>query len=251
MAGDRVAAYLRALFDLTGRVALVTGGNQGIGLGIARALAWAGTHVVVGNRRAAGGAASAVALDVSRQTSAREVVAQAVRDHGGLDILVNNTGVLVRKPAEGLAEGEVESLLSVKVKGRLPRGPCRRGGGAAERAGPDHQYFFRRGYRGQPEPRPLHGYQGRSEPTHPGPGDGVAPLPHLRQRHRPGTIRTPINDPFLGADTAHPRGQLAQIPQGRLAMPDDVGALAVFLVSAATGHVMGQTIFVDGGRTTH
>src|SRR3990167_8236108 len=98
-------------FDLTGNVAIVTGGNGGIGLGMARGLAAAGARVVVAARnrdksRAApaelaklGGAAPlAIAVDVTDEASVTALVRGTVENCGRLDILVNNAGTNIRKP---------------------------------------------------------------------------------------------------------------------------------------------------------
>src|SRR5262249_54091881 len=100
---------LMTMFDLTGRVAIVTGGNGGIGLGMARGLAAAGASVAVAARNA-GKAAAAVAelggksmfipLDVSDEDSCRAVIDQTAERFGRLDILVNNAGTSIRKPPE-------------------------------------------------------------------------------------------------------------------------------------------------------
>ena len=94
-----------SLFDLTGRVALVTGGNGGIGLGIARGLAGAGASVVIAGRNPAknakakaelealGAKAIALEVDVTDEAACRAMVDQAAAHFGGLDILVNNAGV--------------------------------------------------------------------------------------------------------------------------------------------------------------
>jgi 2-deoxy-D-gluconate 3-dehydrogenase len=97
------------LFDLSGRVAIVTGGNGGIGLGMAKGMAAAGAIVIVAGRDAAknktavkelqalGATASAIRVDVLQEDSCRALVSETVKQHGRLDILVNNAGMSIRK----------------------------------------------------------------------------------------------------------------------------------------------------------
>jgi 2-deoxy-D-gluconate 3-dehydrogenase len=101
------------LFDLTGKVAIVTGGNGGIGLGMARGLAGAGATVVLSGRnaekgdkaaRALGGECIFISADVTRKAACQKLVADTVAKFGRLDILVNNAGIAIRKnPAPSCA----------------------------------------------------------------------------------------------------------------------------------------------------
>jgi 2-deoxy-D-gluconate 3-dehydrogenase len=105
-------------FDLKGRVAVVTGGNGGIGLGMARGLAKAGASIAVAGRNAGknaaavkalealGAAAVAIEADVLREASCRELVDRAAQHFGRLDILVNNAGIAVRKPPQAYTAEE-------------------------------------------------------------------------------------------------------------------------------------------------
>jgi 2-deoxy-D-gluconate 3-dehydrogenase len=100
------------LFDLSGRVAVITGGNGGIGLGMGLGMAMAGATIVVAGRDAAknqaavkqiqgaGAKASAIAVDVLKEQSCRALVSDTMKAHGRLDILVNNAGVNIRKQPE-------------------------------------------------------------------------------------------------------------------------------------------------------
>ena len=103
------------MFDLTGKVAVVTGGNGGIGLGMATGLAQAGAHVVIVGRNAAksaqavdglrqaGWQADAVHADVTHEAAVNALFATVVQRHGRVDILVNNAGSTVRKLPQDLS----------------------------------------------------------------------------------------------------------------------------------------------------
>jgi len=111
------------LFDLSGRVAVITGGNGGIGLGMAKGMAAAGATIVVAGRdvaksgaavkelEAAGGKATAIPVDVLQETSCRALVDQTVKAHGRLDILVNNAGMSIRKQPEQYTLAEWHTVL--------------------------------------------------------------------------------------------------------------------------------------------
>lgn len=117
-------------FDLTGRRALVTGGNRGLGLAIAHALAAAGAHVVLGVRdpdgaeqplraiRAEGGSASSITLDVTQLDEARAAI-DAASDDGVFDILVNNAGGGVNGPAIDVTEADFDAVWSLNVRSAL------------------------------------------------------------------------------------------------------------------------------------
>ena len=116
-----------SLFDLNGRVALVTGGNGGIGLGMARGLAGAGAAIAIAGRNAAKSEAAAAELaklgtktavvsgDVTDEAQCRRLVEETVARLGRLDILVNNAGINVRKPAQELAMAEWREVLDTNL----------------------------------------------------------------------------------------------------------------------------------------
>src|SRR5262249_18310060 len=107
-----------SLFDLSGRIAIVTGGNGGIGLGMAEGLASAGAIVVLAGRNAkkgqaaveriaqAGGKAEFAEVDVTNEASCRALIDATAARHGRLDILVNNAGTDIRKTPEKLSTAE-------------------------------------------------------------------------------------------------------------------------------------------------
>ena len=115
------------MFDLNGKVALVTGGNGGIGLGMALGLARAGARVVVAARnaeksaaavaqlQAAGSDSFALAADVTNEASVQALFDQIGERCGRLDILVNNAGTTVRKPVDQLALAEWHSVMDTNL----------------------------------------------------------------------------------------------------------------------------------------
>src|ERR1700747_568552 len=115
------------MFDLTGKVALVTGGNGGIGLGMARGLAQAGASVAIAARKPAqaaravaalqklGAKATFIELDVVDEASCRGAISKTVAAFGRLDILVNNSGTTVRKPPEALTAEEWRLVIETNL----------------------------------------------------------------------------------------------------------------------------------------
>src|SRR3989338_7269413 len=119
------------MFNLTGRVALITGGRRGMGKAHAHALAAQGAKVaitdidlneceVVGEEvRSKGGEARCYKLDVSNASEVDSVIGKIVKDFGRLDILVNNAGIFFSKPALELTEEDWDKLLSINLKGEF------------------------------------------------------------------------------------------------------------------------------------
>ena len=115
------------MFDLTGKVAIVTGGNGGIGLGMAKGLAKAGARVVVAGRnaekskaavrelQALGCDALSINVDVADEASVESMIAETVQRCGRLDILVNNAGVNIRKPAHELSLDEWRRVIDINL----------------------------------------------------------------------------------------------------------------------------------------
>jgi 2-deoxy-D-gluconate 3-dehydrogenase len=118
---------MRALFNLAGRVALVTGGNGGIGLGFARGLAWCGAAVMVAGRDQAkntaavaelqglGATADGVTVDVTSKESLAAMVAATVARFGRLDILVNNAGTNIRRRPEEVSLEDWHTVLNTNL----------------------------------------------------------------------------------------------------------------------------------------
>ena len=116
-----------SMFDLKGKVAIVTGGNGGIGLGMATGLAQAGASIVVAGRDAGknatavkaieqtGAKAIAIGVDVTKEHSCRALVADTVKQFGRLDILINNAGTNIRKQPQDYQLAEWEMVLTTNL----------------------------------------------------------------------------------------------------------------------------------------
>jgi 2-dehydro-3-deoxy-D-gluconate 5-dehydrogenase len=117
------------LFDLTGRVAIVTGGNGGIGLGLAAGMAQAGASIVVAGRNEAknaeavkkleglGAKALGLPVEVSDEASCRAMVEAAASRMGRVDILVNNAGIAIRKPPEAYTLDDWRKVIDINLTG--------------------------------------------------------------------------------------------------------------------------------------
>ena len=243
-------------FDLSGRVAIVTGGNGGIGLGMARGLARAGAAVaVVGRNReksreaasSLGERAFSLEADVTRTSEVEAMVAEVAERAGRIDILVNNAGINVRKRPEDLAESEWRSVLDTNLTSAfLCSKACHphmraAGGGKILNNGSMMSLF------GAPWTPAYASSKGgivqltKSLATA-WAVDGIQVNCFL-----PGWIDTDLTRRAREqVPELHDR-VLARTPAGRWGEIDDFQGIAVFLASRASDFVTGAVITVDGG----
>lgn len=253
--------YTESMFDLTDRVALVTGGRRGMGKAHALALARQGAKVavtdiderecqaVVDEITGAGGTAACYAMDVSDAKQVDNVIGKIASEFRRLDILVNNAGIYQPKPALELTEEEWERTIHINLKGQFL---------CAQRAAREMQKnewgriinisSIASGQTGV-------GIAGGAHYT--ASKGGVialtetlavewAPLGILVNSIAPGAIDTPMASvdkiPKEMIDVT-----LAKIPLKRFGKPEEVAALVVFLASEEAGYITGATYYVDGG----
>lgn len=234
-------------FSLTGRTALVTGANTGIGQAIAVALAQAGAEVIASGRRdcdetlALMGSGRSLRLDFADPMAARDVFADQ-----RIDILVNNAGIIRRDDAVDFSEADWDAVMDVNLKALFFT--CQAFARAA----------LPRGMGKIINIASLLSFQGGIRvPSYTASKHGVAGLTKLMANEwaarglnvnaiAPGYIET-NNTEALRADPDRNRAILERIPAGRWGRPEDIAQTAVFLAAPASDYINGAILNVDGG----
>ncbi|MFT0737052.1 2-dehydro-3-deoxy-D-gluconate 5-dehydrogenase KduD [Ralstonia sp. L16] len=251
--------YLQSasLFDLTGKVAIVTGSNTGLGAGMATALAAAGCDIVGANRsdpaetaarvEAAGRRFVDVRADLSSLQPIDSIVEAAMDTFGRVDVLVNNAGIIRRCDALEFSEADWDAVIDVNLKGVffLSQAVARQ--------------FVQQGGRGKIiNVASMLSFQGGIRvPSYTASKSGVLGLTRLLANEwagrginvnaiAPGYMETD-NTAQLREDRQRSEEILARIPAGRWGVPEDLAGAVVFLASAASDYVHGHTLAVDGG----
>ena len=251
---------MHSMFDLSGKVAIVTGASRGIGEAIARAYADAGAAVVLGSRkqealeevarsiREGGGRALAVAAHVGKPEDVSRLVAMAVSEYGGVDILVNNAATNPHfGPLLDASERQWQKILDVNLMGYVRMAQVcvpemrKRGGGkiinVASVAGL--------------RPQPGMGVYCVSKA-------GVLMLTQVLAVElaedniqvnalAPGFVKTRFSRPIWDNPAIY-EAVLRAIPQRRMASPEELVGLALYLASDASSFTTGATFVVDGGQ---
>ena len=246
-------------FDLAGRVAVVTGGNGGIGFGMAQGLAAAGARVVIAARNqeksaaavaqlTEGGAAAAfVPLDVADPESCRAMLAAAKARFGRLDILVNNAGMSIRKPPESYSVEEWRAVLDTNLTGAFVCAQAaypamqEAGGGKIINIGSMMAIF------GAAYAVPYAASKGAIVQMTRSLATAWAKDNIQVNAVLPGWIDTELTVGARRQVEGLNERVLARTPAGRWGDPKDFAGIAVFLASAASDFVTGTAIPIDGG----
>lgn len=255
------------MFELKGKVALVTGARQGMGRTHALALAGQGARVIVTNRTiegcqavvdeivSKGGEAVCFGMDVTNKADIDRVFDEVINKYGRLDILINNAGIFVPKPALEITEEEWDKMLGINLKGEFlcaqraakemmknnpPLGGGRiinissiaSGGMGIGFSGAAHYAASKGGVIGMTETLSAE----------------WAELGINVNAIAPGAIDTPmVREPGKELGKEINEEIMTRVPLKRIGKPEEVSAMVVFLASEEASYITGSTFYVDGG----
>jgi gluconate 5-dehydrogenase len=257
----KVALNVKKLFDLTGRVAIVSGGSMGLGLQMAESLAEMGANLVLCARkkdrceeaaetlRSHGIQVLALACDVKDKAAIQQVAAETLAKFGRIDILINNAGVSWGTPVEEMTLEQWDKVLSTNLTGTFLFCQAVGKAMAAQASGKIINIASVAGLGGASADLQAIGY-------HASKGGVIAFTKDLACKWAPHNIQ--VNAIAPGWFPTHMSGWiighrkdslLAKIPLGRFGGDHDLKGAAVFLASDASAYVTGHVLVVDGGQT--
>ncbi len=245
-----------ALFDLTGKRALVTGSSQGIGLALARGLAAAGAEVVLNGRDLEKLAAAvalvpgarALAFDATDHAAVRAAVDGFEAEVGAIDILVNNAGMQYRAPLEEFPEEAFQRLLQVNIASVFNVGQACARHMIARGAGKIVNICSVQTALARPGIAPYTATKGAVGNLTKGMATDWAKHGLQCNAIAPGYFDTPLNAALV-ADPAFSAWLEKRTPAGRWGKVEELVGACVFLSSAASSFVNGHCLYVDGGIT--
>lgn len=245
------------MFDLTGKVALVTGGSRGIGRATAIALAKQGAHVVVnyvkGEEEArrvvreieeAGGKAEALGFDVANMTATEDAITALAKRLGRLDIVVANAGIAIDGLVVRVKEEEIDRTLAVNVKGAIG---CAKGALKTMMRARTGRIVFLSSIVGEMGNGGQAVYSASKAAL-------IGLTKTLAREYASRNITVNVVTPgFIETDMTSTmtedarKGMLSAIPLGRTGKPEDIAAAIVFLCSDEASYITGETLRVNGG----
>jgi len=243
--------------DLTGKVAMVTGAGRGLGKAIADVLASRGAHVIINDRtlepaqdaaqaiQNRGERASAIAFDVAEPDQVETAFQKACKDHGRVDILINNAGIGDFVSFPEISPEKWDRMLNIHLKGSFNCCQAVLAGMKEQRYGKIVNISSVAGKRGD--------FIGNAHYTAAKAGIigltkslalYAAPFGINVNAIAPGLIATELSD---GMSNEMKATTISRIPAGRLGLPEEIGRATAFLVSDDASYVFGETLSVNGG----
>jgi NAD(P)-dependent dehydrogenase (short-subunit alcohol dehydrogenase family) len=243
--------------DLSGKIAVVTGAGRGLGSAIAEVLADRGAHVILNDRtlepareaaesiRGQGGNASPIAFDVADATQVEDAFRQILRDHGRVDILINNAGIGDFVSFPEISSEKWDRMINIHLKGSFNCCQAVLAGMKAQKYGKIVNVSSVAGKRGD--------FIGNAHYTAAKAGIigltkslalYAAPFGINVNAIAPGLVATELSDEMSSEMKAT---TISRIPAGRLGRPDEIARAAAFLVSEDASYIFGETLSVNGG----
>jgi len=249
-----------SLFDISGRLALVTGSSRGLGLALATGLAQHGARVILHGRdpealvrardqvAAEGAAPAVVSFDVTDAAAVREGVAALIAEHGVPDILVNNAGIQRRAPFNEFDPGDWDDVVAANlssafyVSQQITRGMAERGSGKVVNIGSVQSLLARQTI------APYSATKGGLAMLTKGMAADLARFDIQVNAISPGYFATEMNRALV-EDEAFNAWVIERTPARRWGRFEELVGTLVYLCSDASSFVSGQNVFVDGGMT--
>ncbi len=247
-------------FDLSGKVALVTGAYRGLGFAIARGLGEAGATVVLNGRKAealdaavktltdAGLRASKCVFDVADGAAVRAGVAAIEREHGHLDIVVNNAGIQRRGPLVDFKQQDWDDIIATNLTAPFLVSQAALPGMIARRSGKIIHIASLMSELARPTVVPYTAAKGGVRQLTRGMAVELAPHNIQVNAIAPGYFATEMNRALID-NVEFNAWVCKRTPAGRWGDPAEIAGLAVFLASAAANYITGQSITIDGGMS--
>ena len=254
--------HIREMFDLTGKVAVVTGGSRGLGKEMAIGLGESGANVVITARREEGLISTkqelesmgieclSIVVDVSEVTGVKSMVAQTIEKWGKIDILVNNAGVVWAAPPDEMALDKWDYVMNINARGTFIC--CQEVGREMikQKSGNIINVSSAVGVSAiDPKSGQFIGYQASKAGV-------IIMTKQLAVEWAVHNIRVNAVAPsFLSTRLTNAliertgENMIRWIPMGRIGRPDEIRGAVVFLASEASSYITGQVICVDGGTT--
>ena len=247
-------------FDLTGKVALVTGAYRGLGFAIASGLARSGATVVLNGRRpeelaaaakslvALGHTASTTIFDVTDATGIKRGVDGILESYGHLDIVVNNAGIQRRHSLVDFPQSEWDEVIATNLTAPYLVAQSALPGMMARKSGKIINIASLMSELARPTVVPYTAAKGGVRQLTRGMAVELAPHNIQVNAIAPGYFATEMNRALID-NPEFDAWVCKRTPAGRWGQPDEIAGIAVFLASAAANYITGQLVFIDGGMS--